>query len=115
MAKHLRPGGVLLVEPWIHPQDYAPGHLSVDHVENDEISVIRVGRSLLQGKVLQVVLDHYVSCNGVYTTFTEYLILAPYTIEEYMGAFETAGLEVRHDKKGLMGRGLFIGQKPNEA
>ena len=34
-----------------------------------------------------------------------------FTNEEYLYAFKVAGLKVIHDKKGLDGRGLYIGKK----
>jgi len=37
-----------------------------------------------------------------------------FTDEEYRSAFEDAGLKGEHDIDGLMGRGLWIGQRGRE-
>jgi SAM-dependent methyltransferase len=113
MAKHLKPGGVLVVEPFIHPDAFMPGHLSVNHVQYDNLTVVRVNRSIREGYILRLILDHYVCRDGEYEDpFTDVHDVAMYTIEEYIEAFCAAGLEVWHDEQGLMGRGLFIGRKP---
>ncbi len=41
-------------------------------------------------------------------------ILGLFSHEEYLNAFRSAGLKVTHNKKGLDGRGLYIGQKAIE-
>jgi hypothetical protein len=44
--------------------------------------------------------------------FTEDHSLFLFTHEEYVRAFEKAGLDTTHDAEGLMGRGLYIATKP---
>lgn len=43
---------------------------------------------------------------------TEILELGLFTKQDYLQAFQKAGLKVSHDPKGLDGRGLYIGHKP---
>lgn len=31
MAQHVRPGGLVVIEPFIDPSEFRPGHLSVEH------------------------------------------------------------------------------------
>jgi hypothetical protein len=35
-----------------------------------------------------------------------------FTTEDYIDSLRNAGLRVKHDRNGLMGRGLYIGLKP---
>ncbi|MDQ3459530.1 MAG: hypothetical protein M3498_09575 [Deinococcota bacterium] len=41
--------------------------------------------------------------------------LGLFSHEDYLRAFHEAGLEVRHDPEGLMGRGLSLGRRPAKA
>ena len=43
--------------------------------------------------------------------FTEFHEMGLFTNDQYRAAFRDAGLTVRHDPDGLMGRGLYIGLK----
>jgi hypothetical protein len=44
--------------------------------------------------------------------FTEQHRMGLFTVEEQLAAFQAAGLETSHDPAGLIGRGLFIGWRP---
>jgi hypothetical protein len=44
-------------------------------------------------------------------TFVERHEMGLFTNEEYMEAFESAGLKTVYNKKGLNGRGLYLGVK----
>ncbi|RBL86362.1 SAM-dependent methyltransferase, partial [Streptomyces cavourensis] len=46
-ARHLNPGGVLVVEPWWAPDTFTPGHVSADVVEADGTRVARVSHASL--------------------------------------------------------------------
>lgn len=117
MAAHLNPGGVLLVEPWLHPEIFIEGRQSVEQVnaieDGVELDLIRVGRSVCEGRIAILYLDHYLARDRVYAPpFRSVHRLALYTIEEYTEALRAAGLGVSRDEHGLMGRGIFIGVKP---
>lgn len=45
-------------------------------------------------------------------TFAERHELGLFSHQEYLTAFEQAGLQVRHDPKGLDGRGQYLGNQP---
>jgi len=58
-------------------------------------------------------LFHYLvgTADGV-EHFTERHEMTLFSHEEYLTAFDVAGLRAAHDAEGLMGRGLYIGLRP---
>jgi SAM-dependent methyltransferase len=110
MASHLRPGGVLIVEPWDSPDEHPPaGKPWVEVVEEP-------GR-------IAVVMEMSTLAGSVWNEDSHYLLWTPegiehvheqgetgaFTREEHLAAFRAVGLEVEHDPVGLIGRGLYIG------
>lgn len=112
MARHLTPGGLLVIEPWLHPGDFEAGRVSTDFVEQPGLTVARVTQSALDGHLSKLTMHHFVDREGDVEHYVEHHDLAMYTPAEYLTAVRAAGLEARHEPEGLMGRGLFIGVKP---
>lgn len=111
MARHLNPGGVLLVEPWVQPEGWIePGTTFVQTGEDDPAKIVRVSATHRQGD-LSVLDMHYVwATPGKIETADERHILGLFTAEEYLDALARAGLRAEWDEHGLIGRGLAIGQ-----
>jgi SAM-dependent methyltransferase len=109
LARHLEPGGVLLVEPWLTPDAWLPGRPHVLAHDGPGVALARVTLSGLRDERVSTTEMHYVvsTPEGV-ETFVELHEPYLFTNEEMRGAFEGAGLEVEHDTDGLIGRGLWI-------
>ncbi len=111
-ARHTTPGGLVLVEPWITPERFETGHMAAVLVDKPGLKIARIGTSTRRDS-LSVLRFHYlVGTHTGITHFTEDHTLGLFTHEEYLATFGAAGLDVSHDPEGLMGRGLYIGMKP---
>jgi SAM-dependent methyltransferase len=113
MARHLEPGGVLVVEPWILPEAWIEGGTTtVEVVEDDHRKLVRVIASSREG-AMSVLRFHYaVAADGDVATADERHELRLFTHDEYAAAFLEAGLDTSWDDEGLTGRGLLIGVAP---
>ncbi len=109
MARHLEPGGVLIVEPWLEPQDWKPGHLHLLTVDDPDVKIARASVADLEGTTSIVDFHYLVVSRAGVERFTEHHEVELFTRAQYVKAFEAAGLEVEHDEEGLIGRGLYIG------
>jgi SAM-dependent methyltransferase len=111
MARHVRLGGVLAIEPFFSPQtwqprDKAPGARVVD---KPDITVVRMIDWCREGNVMKSTFHYLVGTASKVEHFTEVHEMGLFTDEEHRAAFAAAGMAVTFDEQGLMGRGLYIG------
>jgi ubiquinone/menaquinone biosynthesis C-methylase UbiE len=112
-ARHLLPGGVAIVEPWLAPDVYLPGHVRSDTPETPELKVARMVHSGMRGDLCVLTFSYLIGRAEGIEHFEEHHELGLFTREQMMDAFRGAGLEVvEHDAHGLTGRGLYIAWKP---
>ncbi|CAN5643086.1 hypothetical protein BH23PAT1_BH23PAT1_4670 [soil metagenome] len=112
MAGHTNPGGLVIVEAWLKAEDFKDGHVSLEAVSNDAMSVARMGLSSKEGIVSTIDMHHMVGTSSGIEHIMERHQLAMYSDEDFTDAFTKAGLELEIDPTGLMGRRLCIGKKP---
>jgi SAM-dependent methyltransferase len=109
MARYVRPGGALIIEPWFTPQQWRPARPFILAGEIGADKVYRLSHSLREG-ALSVLLHNYLRAtrDGV-EHYSERIELGLFTRDEMTWAFEFSGMEVCYDAAGLMGRGLYLG------
>jgi hypothetical protein len=112
MARHLEPGGVLVVEPWLSPEAVRIPHVAAVFVDEPELKIARVNTIEVDGRTSSFDFHYLVGTPERVDHFVEHHELALFTQEEHLAAFRAAGLDVEHDEEGLMGRGLYIGVAP---
>jgi ubiquinone/menaquinone biosynthesis C-methylase UbiE len=112
MAFHLRPGGLLVVEPWFTPEQWRVGHVSAKFVDQPKLKLARIGIGKRRGGLSVDDQYHLVGSPGRVEYFVEHYEMGLFSHEQYLQSFQDAGLGVSFDKEGLMGRGLYLGVKP---
>jgi len=109
MARHLKPGGTLVVEPWVTPENWIVGRPHLLTVDLPELKIARANVSGREGDLAILDFDYLVATPEGTRHFTERHEAALFTDEQYRRAFERAGLTVELDDYGLIGRGLYLG------
>lgn len=112
MAAALKPGGVLLVEPWFQPDEWHIGHLHMATVDLPNLKVARTNIGGREGDISVCDMHYLIGTPDGIEYRMEPHRLALYTHEEVGAAFREAGLSFEVRQPGPMGRGLFIGVKP---
>jgi ubiquinone/menaquinone biosynthesis C-methylase UbiE len=111
MAKHLQYSGVLVVEPWLLPDAYEVGRMSANFINQPQLKIARMNISQRDGNLSVMDMHHLVTTPAGVEYFIEHHELALFSDDEYRVALEAAGLVVTRDE-GIIGRGLYVGRKP---
>ena len=110
MARHLNPGGTVLVEPWFTPEMIVPGHVSTTHVDLPELKMTRMGVITVDGGASTFDFHYLIGTPRGVEHMVETHVLGLFTWDDYRDAFERAGLVTKVEiGAGPMGRGLVTG------
>jgi SAM-dependent methyltransferase len=109
MARHLNPGGVLIVEPWFTPETWKPGTPHALFIDQPELKIARMNLSGVEGNLSILNFHYLVATPAGIEHFTERHELGLFNPDDHRLAFEAAGLETTYDAEGLTGRGLYLG------
>jgi SAM-dependent methyltransferase len=113
MARHLAPGGVLIVEPWFAPDNFDLTHIGrALHVELPELRAVRMNGSRVEGRVSVMDFHYLIARSGRVEHRVEDHRLGLFTDDDYRDALAASGVAIEHELEGLTGRGLWIGGAP---
>jgi len=115
VVRHLEPGGVFLLEPWLTPEAYSPGGVHGLFVNESVTKLARINVSQLSGRTSVFDMHHLVGTPAGVEHFVEHLELTLFPLDSYRAALVAAGMTVGFDPDGPSGRGLFIGSLPGPA
>lgn len=114
MADHLKPGGVLVVEPWLAPEEYKPGAVFASFVDEPSLKVARINVNILRDNRSVIEFHYLVGRPEGVESFTETHELGLFTRQEYTEAFENQGLETQFRPDGLIGRGMYLAYRSSK-
>jgi SAM-dependent methyltransferase len=112
MARHLAPGGILILEPWFWPEKYWTGTITANFVNEPDLKIAWMYTSNPpENQVATLDINYLVGTPQGIEHFTEKHDLGLFDHQEYCSAFTKAGLAVNHDPVGLFKRGLYFGKQ----
>ncbi|HET9144264.1 class I SAM-dependent methyltransferase [Actinophytocola sp.] len=91
MAGHVEPGGLLVIDPWFHPDGWQGGALDHTVAVAAGRTVLRLARSARDGRTSRVEYHYLVGDATGITSFTDLHEMTLFTAEEYTTAISAAG------------------------
>jgi SAM-dependent methyltransferase len=109
-ARHLRPGGVVAVEPWWTPDRFLDRHVSCDLIESEGFTVARASHTVRDDDASAMTVHYLISSAAEGVRHVEEVHRAMlFSHEQYAAAFDRAGLSSSYVPDVLSGRGLYLG------
>lgn len=114
MARHLKPGGTLIIEPWITPEKCWTNKVSSEVLDRPDLKIVRMHTHEKVDRTSIFDIHNLIGTPGGVEHFVEREVMGLYTHDEYLAALKSAGIEAAfHDTWLFPGHayGLFIGKK----
>jgi SAM-dependent methyltransferase len=108
MKRHLRRGGLMLIEPWFTPDEWKIGHISLTVVDEENLKIVRMSTSRRVQNLSRFDLHHLVGTPEDTRHFVETHEMGLFTQDDMKSSFIANQLHFDYDPKGPFGRGLYI-------
>lgn len=109
MARHLAPGGLLLLEPGLMPHQLEAPKRDQTICTIGDAEVRRTTTAQQRDNTLVIRFDFDIRTQQGSREFSEEHVIRMFTRESYEQSFIAANLTVEYDQQGPGGQGLFIG------
>jgi ubiquinone/menaquinone biosynthesis C-methylase UbiE len=114
MARHVSPGGILVIEPFFTPKTFWADTITLNEHKSPQLQIAWMYTSKRVGSCAELNIHYLVGTPDGIDHFTEAHNLGLFDAEDYRRAFEDAGLQLIYDEKGPTGVGLYLGKKALE-
>jgi SAM-dependent methyltransferase len=84
MTRHLEPGGVLVIEPWLSPEVWKDRHIGAAFVDEPELKIARMNVPARDGNLSMFDFEYLVGTPDGIERFTEHHELGLFTLEQHL-------------------------------
>jgi SAM-dependent methyltransferase len=110
LAAHVAPGGVLILDGWVRPDEWRDSFRpEPDIARDEEMLVVRLAHSSREGNVTAMDMHHLVQTAERIDYFVEHHRLALTATADYVSAVEGAGLAAHVIPNYMPGRDRIVG------
>jgi trans-aconitate methyltransferase len=110
-ANAVTTGGLVIIEPWIGPDEWHDGTLEASFVDQPQLKIARIGASERYGTTSVTRYEYLVGETAGMSGFSETHVQQLFTDAQYRSAFDAAGLKPRSERSDLFPHGLYIAAK----
>jgi SAM-dependent methyltransferase len=109
MARHLVPGGVLIVEAFVSPEAWILRHPTAVFVDQPDLKIARMSVSGRRDDIALLDFHYLVATPDGVDCFSERHELGLFSADTYRHVFAAAGVDVTSNANGLIGRPVYVG------
>lgn len=113
-SKHLKTGGVVIIEPWLTPKAWKTGSLHMRCSDGKDRKIARIVVSGKNGNKSIMNMHHLIADKGGVVYFIEKHEMGLFTVKKTLEIMRKAGFKAKFLSAGPMkgkGRGVFVGVK----
>ena len=110
MARHLNPGGWLILEPWVEPDEWKPEQIDAaeSYDEPTQTRILQARQGATDGAVSVITIDYHIETTDQKTDFTEIHRLGLFTRAQIEATLKNANFQPRYLPKGVLANPLYI-------
>jgi SAM-dependent methyltransferase len=109
MARHLTPGGVLIVDGWVRPDAWISGGTTeATTATSEQVTVVRMSRSRRQGDRTYLDMHHLIGTPDGIEHVVDHHELTLFAPVDYETAFRASGLVVDTVESPMPGRDRYV-------
>lgn len=112
-SKHLKEGGVVIIEPWITKSNYRKGDVHMENYRDKNLKIARVHLSKIKGNLSLLDMHYLIAEKGKDVKHVlDKQELGLFDNSKILKIMKNSGLDTKYLKKGFIKhRGLFVGVK----
>ena len=112
MARHLRPNGWLILEPWVEPDEWEPDLVESSQSEDGEAGIrIEQDRTArTEGSVSVIEIEYKIESPSEHLSLRETHRLGLFSREQIETALEKRGFRSRYIPKGMLPHQVHLAQ-----
>jgi SAM-dependent methyltransferase len=114
MARHVAPGGLLVIEPWFTPETLFVDTITMNTSDETDMKICWMYTTRKVGSEARLEYEYLVGTPAGVDHFTEMHRLGLFRRGDYAAAFARESLDLTYDPVGPARRGLYVGRRSSE-
>ncbi|MEK6983027.1 MAG: class I SAM-dependent methyltransferase [Nanoarchaeota archaeon] len=112
LSRHLKKGGIVIIDGWIKPELFNVGFLHLDTYNSDKLKIVRMGISRRKGNKSILEMNYLIGEGKRIKHFKDLHELGLFEVSKFLKIMKNAGLRAIFLKKGFLeDRGVYVGVK----
>jgi SAM-dependent methyltransferase len=114
MARHVAPGGLLVIEPWFTPETLFVDTITMNTYDETDMKICWMYTTRKVESEARLEFEYLVGTPAGVDHFTEMHRLGLFRCGDYSAAFARESLDLTYDSVGPARRGLYVGRRSSE-